>query len=88
MIQTYSNSKNSSNNFQNVGNGGSYVSNSLFSNTRALQAYNPTVNANFNNTGTRSQNFTTSKTIREIDINSFIIFFIISAFLILMITLF
>ena len=88
MIQTYSNSKNASNNFQNVGSGGSYVSNSLFSNTQALQAYNPTISTNFNNTGTRSQNFTTSKTIREIDINSFIIFFIISAFLILMITIF
>ncbi len=88
MIQNLSNSLSSQNSYNNSGQGGSYVYDKLFSSTSALQAYNPTVNANFANTGVRSQTFTSSKTIREIDINSFIIFFIISAFLILMITIF
>ena len=87
MIQTYNNSATGNSSFQNTGAGGSYISNSLFANTQALQAYNPTVSANFNNTGARAQSFTASKTVREVDINSFIIFFIISAFLILMITI-
>ena len=88
MIQNLSNSQTTQNSFQNQGANASYVSNNLFSSTNALQAYNPTVNENFNNTGGRSQSFNAIKTIRETDINSFIIFFIISAFLILMLTLF
>ena len=84
LYQKIGSGQSATNTFTNNGGGGSYVSNNLFSQTTALQAYNPNVNANFNNTGTRSQSFSTNKTLREIDINSFMWYFIISVFVILM----
>jgi hypothetical protein len=85
LNQNIGNSQSASNTFSNNGGSGNYVHNNLFSTTQALQAYNPTVNANFNNTGTRYQSFSSSKTIREIDINSFMWYFIISIFVVLMV---
>ena len=58
---------------------------SLYNVSYAFQGYNPTASTNINKTGAYAQTFNLSKSIREIDINSFMYYFFITVFLILMI---
>ena len=60
-------------------------SQSLYNVSYAFQGYNPSVTTNINKTGAYAQAFNISKSIREIDINSFMYYFFITVFLILMI---
>lgn len=85
--QSLNTNKSFTNSFNNNGGSGSYVSNNLNNSTTALQAYNPSFNSNINNTGSRSSTYSNSYTVREIDINSFMWYFIISVFIIISIVL-
>ena len=64
------------------------VTNALASSSIALQQYNPSVSTSINKTGAYAQTFNISKSVREIDINSFMYYFFISIFLILTIVFF
>ena len=64
---------------------GGTVTNNLVSSSVALESYNPTTTVNISKKGSYAQAFNISKSIREIDINSFMYYFFITIFLLLMI---